>query len=59
MVRDTLTALEALADARAQVRTGVPDETRTRLLTLEPLIRATLDPRKAYNGVPGRDPQNR
>ena len=59
MVRDTLTSLAALADARAQVRTGVPPDTRTRLQTLEPMIRATLDLIEAYNDVPGRDPQNR
>jgi hypothetical protein len=59
MVRDTLTSLDALTDARQQVRTGVPADTRARLHTLEPLIRATLDPVEAYNDVPGRDPQNR
>ena len=59
MVRDTLASLAALADARAQVRLGVPATSRPRLQTLEPLIRATLDPREAYNDVPGSDPQNR
>jgi hypothetical protein len=59
MVRDTLTSLDALAVARAQVRTGVPGDTRARLQTLEPMIRATLDLIEAYNDVPGRDPQNR
>jgi len=59
MVRDTLTSLDALADARAQVRLGIPDASRPRLHTLEPLICATLDAREAYNDVPGRDPQNR
>ena len=59
MVRDTLTSLDALADARAQVRLDIPAASRPRLQTLEPLIRATLDPREAYNDVPGRDPQNR
>jgi hypothetical protein len=59
MVRDTLTSLNALPVAREQVRTGVPGDTRARLQTLEPMIRATLDPIEAYNDVPGRDPQNR
>jgi hypothetical protein len=59
MVRETRTSLDALAVARDHVRTGVPDDTRTRLQTLEPLIRATLDLTEAYNDVPGRDPQIR
>lgn len=59
MVRETLTSLDALADVRAQVRLGIPVDHRPWLQTLEPLIRATLDPREAYNDVPGRDPQNR
>lgn len=59
MVRGTLASLDALADARAQVRLGVPAANRPRLQTLEPLIRATLDPSEAYTDVPGRDPQNR
>lgn len=59
IVRDTRASLDALADARAQVRRGVPTAPRLRLQTLEPLIRAILDPREAYNDVPGRDPQNR
>jgi hypothetical protein len=59
MVRDTVTSLDALTRAREQVRTGVPGTTRVRLLTLEPMIRATLDLIEAYNDVPGRDPQNR
>jgi hypothetical protein len=59
MVRDTLPSLDALADAHAQVRLGIPVAHRPRLQTLEPLIRVTLDPSEAYNDVPGRDPQNR
>ena len=59
MGRDTLTSLEALAEIRAHVRLGVPAPSRPRLQTLEPLIRATLDPREAYNDVPGANPQNR
>jgi len=59
MVRETRTSLDAVAGARAQVRLGIPAASRARLQTLEPLIRATLDPREAYNDVPGRDPQIR
>jgi hypothetical protein len=59
MVRDTLRSLDAVPAAREQVRAGVPGDTRARLPTLEPLIRATLDLIEAYNDVPGRDPQNR
>ena len=59
MVRDTLTALDALEVAREQVRHGLPAASRPRVHHLEPLIRATLDPHEAYNDVPGRDPQNR
>ena len=59
MVRDTLTSLDALGEVRAHVRLGVPAACQPRLTALEPLIRATLDPREAYNDVPGADPQNR
>ncbi len=59
MIRDTQSSLDALADVRAQVRLGMPIASQARLQTLEPLIRATLDPREAYNDVPGRDPQIR
>jgi hypothetical protein len=59
MVRDTRTSLDALAVARAQVRTGVPADRRAQLHTRESVIRATLDLIEAYNDVPGRDPQNR
>ncbi len=59
MVRDTLASLDALAEVRAHVRLGVPAACRPRLQTLEPAIRASLDPSEAYNDVPGRDPQNR
>jgi len=59
IVRDTRRSLDALVEARAQVRRGIPAATRPRLQSLEPLLRAMLDPREAYNDVPGRDPQNR
>jgi hypothetical protein len=59
MIRDTLASLDALADARAQVRNRLPLHARAPLERLEPVIRATLKPIEAYNDVPGRDPQNR
>jgi hypothetical protein len=59
MVRDTRASLDALTDARAQVRARLPLDARARLERLEPVIRATLDPIEAYNDLPGRDPQNR
>ena len=59
MVRDTLTSLDALGAVRAHVRLGVPAACQPRITALEPLIRATLDPRDAYTDVPGTDPQNR
>jgi hypothetical protein len=59
MMRETLTSLDALVDARAEVRAQLPVEARARVERLEPVIRATLDPTEAYNDVPGRDPQNR
>ena len=59
MVRDTLTSLDALGEVRAHVRRGVPAACQPRLTALEPLIRATLDPREAYHDVPDADPQNR
>lgn len=59
MARDTLVSLEALPNARAQVRARLRAAASATIHTLEPTIRASLDPREAYNDVPGRDPQNR
>jgi hypothetical protein len=57
MVRDTLRSLDHLLAARAAVRAHVP--TPPRVEALESSIRAELDPREAYNDVPGHFPQNR
>ena len=57
MVRDTLRSLDHLLAARAAVRARVP--TPPRVEALESTIRAQLDPREAYNDVPGHLPQNR
>ncbi len=56
MVRDTLASLQQLPAARDIVRTRVP--TPPRVEELESNIRAELDPREAYNDVPGYFPQN-
>ena len=54
MVRDTLATLTHLPDTRQQVRNALSRPTRDRVAQLEPAIRAALDPREAYNDVPGR-----
>lgn len=59
MVRDTLTSLGDLPDAREQVRNRLRPTDRERVLAIEPDIRARLDPREAYNDIPGRDPHIR
>jgi hypothetical protein len=58
MVRDTLAALEQLPDASTRFRKNLPKRAHPVLLSLEPAVRNSLDPREAYNMVPGRDPQN-
>ena len=57
MVRDTLVSLHHLSAARDIVRTRVPAPPR--VAALESSIRADLDPREAYNDIPGHSPQNR
>jgi hypothetical protein len=59
MVRDTLATLARLPRTRQQVREALPQPTRDRVTGLERDLRATLDPREAYNDIPGHDPQNR
>ena len=56
MLHDTLASLDALPAAREQVRTRLSRDARLRVQTLEPVIRASLDPIEAYSDVPGRDP---
>lgn len=55
MVRDTLASLQHLPAARDVVRTRAP--TPPRVKDLESSLRAELDPREAYNDVPGYFPQ--
>ena len=57
MVRDTLASLQNLPAARDAVRTRVPAPAQ--VAALESSIRATLDPREAYNDVPDHFPQIR
>ena len=58
MLRDTLAALDRLPLARENLRQKLPSRAQPRLHSLENAIRVALDPRAAYNGIPGRA-QNR
>ena len=58
MLRDTLAALQQLPDAVLRFQNNLPTRAHPTLATLERAIRKSLDPREAYNMVPGRDPQN-
>jgi hypothetical protein len=57
MLRDTLAALEQLPTACARFRKNLPKRAHPILASLEPSVRNSLDPREAYNMLPG-DPQN-
>ena len=58
MLRDTLTALDRLPPACAQFRKLLPARAHPILEQLEGSIRQALNPKEAYNMVPGRDPEN-
>ncbi len=58
MVRDTLAALDRLPSAVAQFRKKLPPRAHPILAKLEGKIRMTLNPKEAYNMVPGRNPEN-
>jgi hypothetical protein len=58
MLRDTLTALDQLPTACAQFRKKLPPHALPILAQLEASLRKTLNPKEAYNMVPGRDPEN-
>jgi hypothetical protein len=58
MLRDTLASLEQLPVACTQFRKYLPPRARPTLESLEASIRKNLDPREAYNMVPGRDPKS-
>ena len=59
MLRDTLAALEQLPTACARFRKNLPKRAHPILASLEPSVRNSLDPREAYNMLPGSNPQNR
>jgi hypothetical protein len=58
MLRDTTATLTRLPRTRQHVRDALPLPTRDHVAQLERVIRAAVDPREAYNDIPGRDPQN-
>ena len=58
MLRDTLAALDQLPAAITRFRKKLPRRAHPTLANLETSIRRMLNPREAYNMVPGRDPQN-
>jgi hypothetical protein len=57
-LRDAIKALDQLPSARAQFRKRLPARTHPTLEQLEGSIRKKLNPKDAYNMVPGRDPEN-
>jgi hypothetical protein len=59
MLRDTLASLEQLPTASMRFRKYLPRRAHPTLESLEASIRKKLDPREAYNMVPGKDPENR
>ena len=58
MLRDTIAALEQLPKACARFRKNLPKRAHPILASLEPSVRDSLDPREAYNMLPGQHPQN-
>ena len=57
MLRDTLAALEQLPQRLIQFRNLRPPRAQRTLPSLELSVRRSLNPREAYNMIPGRDPQ--
>jgi len=58
IIRDTLAALDHLPLASAQFRKKLPPRAHPTLAHLEQSVRKALNPKEAYNMVPGRDPEN-
>ena len=54
MLRDTRAALDRLPGAQAKLRQNLPSRIQPYLHALESAIRGALDPREAYNDIPGR-----
>jgi len=57
MLRDTLAALEQLPQRLIQFHNLLPPRAQRTLPSLELSVRRSLNPREAYNMIPGRDPQ--
>lgn len=57
MLRDTSAALEQLPQRLIQFRNLLPPRAQRTLPSLELSVRRSLNPREAYNMIPGRDPQ--
>ena len=58
MLRDTLAALNQLPPAAAQLRKKLPSLAQPILAQLESSVRKAINPKEAYNMVPGSDPEN-
>ena len=58
MLRDTLAVLDRLPPICAQFRKKLPPPDKPILAQLEETVRKALDPKDAYNMVPGRNPEN-
>lgn len=58
ILRDTLAALEQLPKACTRFRKNLPKRAHPILLSLEPVVRNSLEIREAYNLIPGRHPQS-
>ena len=57
MLRHTQASLDKIPLARKRLRQRLPERVLPRLQTFKTAIQVALDPREAYNDIPGRDPQ--
>lgn len=58
MLLDTLVSLARKPQLLAKFHKMLPPRAHAKLPALEQSVRKSLNPREAYNMVPGRDPQN-
>jgi len=58
ILRDTLAALDRLPPTSARFRKKIPSHADPILTQLKESVRTSLNPKEAYNMVPGRDPEN-
>ena len=58
MLRDTFRALDQLLSASAQFRKHLPARAHPTLEHMESSLHQKLNPKEAYDLVPGRDPEN-